>query len=506
MWNEWLVVTGRIIHGDCAEVLRGLDSGSVDAIVTDPPYGLGDTSPANVEACLRSWLDGEAHSASSGGFMGRAWDAWVPGPEVWRECLRVLKPGGHLLAFAGSRTVDLMGIALQLAGFEVRDCLQWIFGSGFPKSLDVSKAIDAAAGAEREMVRTPMGSTGNKYTEGLGDSRPWRVAAASRGFHEHAGGTPVTPAARQWSGWGTALKPAAEPILLCRKPLAGTVAANVLEHGTGGLNVDGSRVAAPDAAREGNADRSESIGFGAATWQKSGTTPAAGRWPPNTLLTHPPHCTGDRNGDGCAAGCAVGELGAQSGELTSGRLGVGHGAGNTFGVGNRDKRPRAIAAEYGADTGTAARFFPSFRYVAKAGRGEREAGVLGPLVTVADITGRVPGSPGLANPASGVGSRARANAHPTVKPVAVMRWLVRLVTPQGGLVLDPFAGSGTTGCAAALEGVRFIGIEREAEYADIARQRIAWWSEHGERAIAAAAARAARDEEDARTGQLAMFG
>jgi len=487
-----------VIHeGDCLNVLRSLDSASVDSIVTDPPYGLGDTSPRNVEACLRSWLDGDQHEARGAGFMGRAWDAWVPGPQVWRECLRVLKPGGHLLAFAGSRTVDLMGIALRLAGFDVRDTLQWLYGSGFPKSLDVSKAIDAAAGAEREVIaRRPHSPAAVAC--------PMRTAPTA----EYVYSAPATDAARQWSGWGTALKPAAEPILLCRKPLDGTVAANVLEHGAGGLNVDGCRVSASagdvaemtgrSGASTPNAVWGAGIGHDA-VWLPDG----GGRWPPNTILTHSPHCPGDHNGAGCVDGCAVGVLGAQSGE-SSGALTADDGRRNRgasmFIDGRRD------ANNTHADTGTAARFFPSFRYIAKAARGEREAGVTAGEKTSAEVTGRAPGSAGLANPASSVGILPRRNSHPTVKPIDVMRWLVRLVTPPGGLVLDPFCGSGTTGIAASLEGFRFIGVEREPEYADIARQRIAWWSEHGERGAQAWAAKVAREEADARTGQMDMFG
>jgi len=499
----------RVLLGDCVEVLAGLDAGSIDAVVTDPPYGLGDTSPAKVEACLRSWLEGERHAATGGGFMAREWDAWVPGPEVWRECLRVLKPGGHLLAFAGSRTVDLMGLALRLAGFEVRDCLQWLYGSGFPKSLDVSKAMDKSAGAEREAIRpvaVPRGRRDGTNSLGGGwQDEPFITA-------------PATDAARRWQGWGTALKPAAEPILLCRKPIDGTVARNVEEHGTGALNVDGCRVdGAGDkplrAPRSNPRNRTGAIWSGwrapydamhnhraqAASIERTNTL---GRWPPNVLLGHAAGCEGDRSGRGCVDGCAVGELGAQSGEgvarashVADGRANVGA---SIFLDGWRHP------AKSHDDTGTAARFFPSFRYVAKASRGEREAGLTGAMRRWDES--RDPAAPGANNPRNRSGADGRSNHHPTVKPVEVMRWLVRLVAPPGGVVLDPFAGSGTTGCACVVEGVDFLGVEREPEYAELARERIEWWTEHGERAVAAWAAKTGREERDEASGQLGLFG
>ena len=201
----------EIIHGDCLEVMRGMADNSVDAVVTDPPYGLS--------------------------FMGKKWDYDVPSVEVWAECLRVLKPGGHLLAFAGTRTQHRMAVRIEDAGFEIRDMIAWVYGSGFPKSLDVSKAIDKAAGAE------PID---------LGQSPNWRESKRDNGQsmgsvpNEARITAPATDAARKWQGWGTALKPSYEPVTVARKPLVGTVAANVLEHGTGALNIDGCRVATGD--------------------------------------------------------------------------------------------------------------------------------------------------------------------------------------------------------------------------------------------------------------------
>jgi site-specific DNA-methyltransferase (adenine-specific) len=346
----------EIRHGDCLAVMREMQDASVDAVVTDPPYGLS--------------------------FMGKKWDYDVPSEDVWRECLRVLKPGGHLLAFAGTRTQHRMACRIEDAGFEIRDMIAWVYGSGFPKSLDVSKAIDKAAGVEREVVGPNPNGRPNMV----------RVEASVLAPRVDAPLTaPATEAARQWQGWGTALKPALEPITMARKPLAGTVAANVLEHGTGAINVDGCRVGteATITVRNGN----------------SGAHGRYGRWPAN--LIH----------DG-------------SEEVV--RL-----------------------------LNDAARFF----YCAKASAKDRDEGVAGVAGVAGGMSGRRDGTMGSIT--------MRKNTHPTVKPTDLMRYLCRLVTPLGGTVLDPFAGSGSTGKAAALEGFRFIGIEREAEYVEIARARIA---------------------------------
>ncbi len=453
----------RVVEGDCLEAMRQMADSSVDAVVTDPPYGLGDCSPAKVEACLRAWLGGDGYEAAGGGFMGRAWDAWVPGPDVWREALRVLKPGGHLLAFSGARTVDLMGMALRLAGFEVRDCLQWVYASGFPKSLDVSKAIDKAAGAEREVVAPIAAPCAIRQGAAVAMRAGWQEAPMLTAPH--------TDDAKRWQGWGTALKPAAEPILLCRKPLEGTVAANVLAWRTGGVNVDGCRTQAPDAPDVAHvshpaAPRFQGVMNGgrvsAAGESRVTSASVAGRWPANLLLTHAPGCEGDRNGSGCVEGCAVGEMGRQSGA-----------------AGQRGELTGGEPAPMRGDSGTAARFFPTFRYEPKAARVEREAG------------------------ASLKGGADLRNPHETVKPVDLMRWLVRLVTPPGGLVLDPFNGSGTTGCAAMVEGMRYIGCEMDPAHAALARERIAWWEEHGARSVEAwKARRRTEDEADPRQGDL----
>jgi site-specific DNA-methyltransferase (adenine-specific) len=380
-----------IRHGDCREVMAAMDAGSVDAIVSDPPYGLS--------------------------FMGKGWDHGVPGVEFWTEAMRVAKPGAHLLAFGGTRTYHRLACAIEDAGWGIRDCVMWVYGSGFPKSHDVSKAIDKAAGAEREVVGRSPHSANRKAKAGAiwGDTEEEPVRNIT---------APATDAARQWDGWGTALKPAWEPVIVARKPLCGTVAENVLRHGTGGINVDGCRVEGSWTTwrRADGSINAEVAGFASGHIYGDGNSHRnpehpSGRWPANLI-----HDGSD-------------EVVGLFPQTTSGRLGVGHGAGNSFGVGNSDKKPMAINSEYGGDSGSAARFF----YCAKASKADRGSG----------------------------------NAHPTVKPTALMRYLCRLVTPPGGLVLDPFCGSGSTGKAAVLEGFRFIGIEREAEYVEIAKARIA---------------------------------
>jgi len=420
--------------GDCLETLRAMPDASVDSVITDPPYGLGkEPDPREV---LRAWLDGEEFKPGGAGFMGKSWDAFVPSPLVWAECLRVLKPGGHLVAFAGSRTYDWIVMGVRLAGFEVRDQLIWMYGSGFPKSMDVSKAIDKAAGIWR-------GRAGAVKPETIGQ------AAKGTEYERTSKGLPATDAARTWEGYGTALKPAHEPIVLARKPLAGTVAANVLEHGTGAINVDACRVGTADDLNGGayGADPHAvvSASHGARTNGAGKYTQPSGRWPANILHDGSP------------------EVLAVFPETTGGALRTGHKQGSgSFGRVGGD----VIAGTYGGDSGSAARFF----YCAKASRAERELGLADfAPETVGD------GRKKSIDNAYQRGKTERRNVHPTVKPVAVMRWLVRLVTPPGGTILDPYTGSGTTGVAAALEdgGFDFIGCELSPEYVALARARIA---------------------------------
>jgi DNA modification methylase len=434
------MISHVIKHGDCLEWLRKLKAESIDAIVTDPPYGLEfmgkdwdapwkagfsevsfrpGFAPPNFSSnrnpvcrtchkhkrgkkrCECSAPDFDESPADSMRLFQRWCEGWA------REALRVLKPGGHLLAFGGTRTYHRLACAIEDAGFEIRDSLDWIYGQGFPKSLDVSKAI--------------------------GKVNPALALDAER-----------------FSGWGTALKPAHEPIVLARKPLAGTVAANVLRYGTGALNVDGCRVESgarplvvsdrggePGSAYAGGLD-------GSLCGSRAAGDTTAGRWPPNLLLTHSPECAGT-----CAPGCPVAMMDAQSGTLKSGEPGVRRKPHETNAMagmlGLTGERETGIG-----DAGGASRFFPTFSY---------DDHDLDLFLYCAKASTKDRGG--------------KWNNHPTVKPIALMRWLVRLVTPPGGVVLDPFLGSGTSGVAALREGFSFIGIEREAPYVEIATRRIA---------------------------------
>jgi len=373
--------------GDCIASMRAMLDASVDSIVTDPPYELG--------------------------FMGKTWDASgiANSIEMWTEALRVLKPGGYLLAFSGSRTYHRMVCAIEDAGFEIRDQIMWVYGSGFPKSLDVSKAIDKAVGGVREKI-PPKSVIGHQRN--IGNRRPYMDDPN----HMTDSDEPATDAARQWQGWGTALKPAHEPIVIARKPLIGTVAANVLAHGTGALNIDGCRVEGgirPLVERD-HQYRPENVNLPSGSRAVGVTT--EGRWPAN--LIH------DGSDEVLAAfPQAPGQMAKAS---TSDTQRAGQNVYGMMARGSNGAPPRAELDK------SAARFF----YTAKASKADRGEG----------------------------------NVHPTVKPTDLMAYLVRLVTPPGGTVLDPFAGSGSTGKACMREGVNFIGCELSPEYLAIARARI----------------------------------
>ena len=405
-------MTTTILHGSCIEVMRTFDAESIDAIVTDPPYGLefmgkdwdsfktyagGNpnmkpqaTTVGNSSGVTYGYRQKNPRCRRCGKLMRGNGACKCPEPQIdtrtaesanqfqawcedWAaEAWRVLKPGGHMLAFGGTRTWHRLAVAVEDAGFEIRDSIAWLYGSGFPKSLDVSKAIDKAAGAEREVV-------------GLRDNKG-RKSADGWGMLQDAAGDPLTapatPDAERWQGWGTALKPAFEPVVVARKPLTGTVAANVLQHGTGALNIAASRIGTDPVFIKGGGAKYDAEGNKTFLPSEEVNEWRAGRWPANVVL---------------------------------------------------DEHTAPLVDEQSAG---ASRFF----YVAKAPTRERP--------------------------------RVDGIAHPTVKPLTLMRWLVRLVTPPGGTVLDPFAGSGTTIEAALLEGLDSIGIEMTAEYLPLIQQRI----------------------------------
>jgi DNA modification methylase len=418
MVEEFL--NGRVaLHsGDCLAVLKTYPDCSVDSVCTDPPYhltsivkrfGAQNSAPAKVGQT-------GAYARASAGFMGKQWDGGDVAfrTELWAEVLRVLKPGGHLAAFGGTRTYHRMACAIEDAGFEVRDMIGWLYGSGFPKSHDVSKGIDRSKGAKRTVVGKEF-IPNDMRNGGLLD-----VAHGDRPGYDRDMTVATTPEAQAWEGWGTALKPAQEPICLARKPLTGTVAQNVLEHGTGALNINGCRVDFASPADAGETKGKNAHGnfgsgpmtnevYGKFTKDRDNYDPV-GRWPANVI-----HDGSD-------------EVVAAFPQTAPSTIGKPRGAAAGEGWGMT-----ATGREYD-DSGSAARFF----YTAKADSDDR------------------------------LGSK-----HPTVKPLDLMQWLVRLVTPPGGVVLDPFAGTGTTGEAAWREGFRAVLIEREIEYQDDIRRRMA---------------------------------
>ena len=379
----------KIYNQDCLYKLKELKNNSVDSIVTDPPYGLS--------------------------FMGKKWDYDVPSVEIWVECLRVLKSGGHLLSFAGSRTYHRMAVRIEDAGFEIRDQIMWIYGSGFPKSHNIGKAVDKLQGNEREVV----GHNSNHRT--LQETN-------TMCGEPHSGDGTITKGQSQYEGWGTALKPAHEPIVMARKPFKGTVVNNVLEWGTGGINIDASRIGTTTRTNGGKSNKENNrIGANGGyvnhiPSQKYGY----GRFPANIIL--------DKE-----AGRILDE---QTGKLST--------------------------------VGGASRFF----YCPKTSKRDRNEGLDEFEEKTRSDANKMMGKSGNFKTGSGNDRTTEfKNNHPTVKPTDLMLYLIRLVTPKGGITLDPFMGSGSTGKAAIRGGFDFIGIEREKEYIDIAKARIKYEQE-----------------------------
>lgn len=409
----------ELLLGDCRERLKDLPDCSVDSIVTDPPYELG--------------------------FMGKSWDSTGVAYDVavWAECLRVLKHGGHLLAFGGSRTYHRLAVAIEDAGFQIRDQIMWVYGSGFPKSLNISKAIDKAAGAEREVIGTRRG-----VVKGTGGRYNWHTDSEDTGQTIVNDTIPTTDEVKQWDGWGTALKPAHEPIVLARKPLDGTVANNVLTHGVGGLNIDGCRVGEREVSQSRGAKVSSAVyGKINVASLEDAYPEGMGRFPANFI-----HDGSDE----------VLELFP---DTKGGTWNTTKGARHF----NNDGEPTGYAtSKQDSSTGSAARFF----YCAKANKKDRNEGLDHMPARRASAMGY---DIGLGEAGEGMfkdRNPQKQNFHPTVKPTDLMRYLCRLITPPNGVVLDPFTGSGSTGKAAVLEGFSFIGVEQSEEYIKIAQARI----------------------------------
>ena len=397
--------------GDCLEVLKELEDNSIDSIVTDPPYGLS--------------------------FMGKKWDYDVPSTEIWADCLRVLKPGGHLLSFAGSRTYHRMAVRIEDAGFEIRDQIMWIYGSGFPKSHNIGKSVDKIQGNDREVVgETKRGDVQKAKEKGVG----YLADVANRNNVKQFGyGTEtITRGESEWEGWGTALKPAHEPIVMARKPFKGNVAQNGLEWGTGAINIDDSRVGIEGASKrshqagykkkdDGTEDRSEH-------WARTGHQIIKlneGRFPANVIFDE------------------------EAGEVLDNQS---EGASRFFYCPKTSKKERNEGLDKFADlSGNVVANASGRQYKLFCQTCEKRQGIC--KCETANF--------GYKNP------NTTKNNHPTVKPTDLMLYLIRLVTPKGAVTLDPFMGSGSSGKAAIRGGFKFIGIEREAEYLEIAKARIA---------------------------------
>jgi DNA modification methylase len=559
-------MNNKIINGNNIELLKEFPDNHFDSIVTDPPYGLG--KEPNAEELMNDWIEKGYHEISGSGFMGKEWDAFVPQPIFWKEIFRVLKPGGHVLAFYGTRTYDWGVMAMRFAGFEVRDCIQWLYGSGFPKSHNISKAIDKMGGesldwfidyilevaeergiSKKELTMlfpskngNPTGWLWNKQNnqsitleqynkikdylqlpfdnieeaerEVIGKGKAGLTKgdiAKFSGETEFNITTPKTDQAKQWDGWGSALKPANEPIVLARKPLEKglSIAENVLKWGVGAINIDGCRVGSENRTYKGMSANKPDVGtFRDDNWQpKDIEVSVSGRFPANLILTHHPECEcvglkkvkgigggkndiiveskfgqvsntpqkpfdyTDANGEetiedwNCHEDCPIKILDEQSGILKSGKMTPNHirtTNGSPNGIYGKFDVNHPLAETYG-DKGGASRFF----YIAKASKSERNKG----LKAFEEKRPDIRSEKGMGT-FEEKGVAKQSNFHPTVKPIKLMQYLVRLVTPPNGKVLDPFCGSGTTGVACKLEEFDFIGLEQDAEYCKIAQARI----------------------------------
>ena len=507
------MTTQQVFCGDNIELLKQYPDNHFDSIVTDAPYGLG--KEPNAVELMKDWVEKGYHEISGSGFMGKEWDAFVPQPLFWKEAFRVLKHGGHVLSFFGTRTYDWGVMGMRFAGFEVRDTITWHYGSGFPKSHNISKALDKMVGAEREIIAINTNDKGSDSGSGTYNMNNGN-SNMKKEFDITA---PSTEAAKKWDGFGSALKPASEPIVLARKPIEKglSIAENVLKWGTGGINIDGCRITTNDNLNGGAySENKKSDGEWGTMHEFVGKEyqQPQGRFPANVIFSHSSECVcngtkevkaikggtgekslksanqffthnensklganagglGDANGNEtvenwtCVDGCPIKELDEQSGVTKSIGGNQNNRLTNDSFINGSKKTISSIANGY-KDKGTASRFF----YTAKASKGERNKGL--EEFEVKRMEGRDEGQDERS-----VAYKSRptptANIHPTIKPIKLMQYLVRLITPPNGIVLDPFNGSGTTGIAAKLEGLNYVGLELDAEYCKISEARIAAW-------------------------------
>jgi DNA modification methylase len=520
-------MTTQIICGNNIELLKQYPDNYFDSIVTDAPYGLG--KEPNAVDLMKDWVEKGYHEISGTGFMGKDWDAFVPQPLFWKEAFRVLKHGGHVLSFFGTRTYDWGVMAMRFAGFEVRDTITWHYGSGFPKSHNISKALDKLEGAEREVTGTRVSAYGDSDLSETIDGRNLWGKSSSK--EVELKDKPSTVAAKKWDGWGSALKPASEPIVLARKPLEKglSIAENVIKWGVGGINIDGCRISTNgEKINIGFSGKilDDTNGWNSNNIERTPYDSTQGRFPANVIFSHHEDCvcngtkkvkgskdgvrkassefgqnsgwndhenkdtirkgTADENGQeeveqwDCDEDCPIRILDEQSGVSKSqgGRIGNKNGAYSGIGAIGFTTNHKKGDAGFG-DKGGASRFF----YTAKSSKGERNKGLEEFEEKPLAFSNQAKAELKRGNAefdggdAKGHGNSIRhiKNFHPTVKPIKLMQYLVRLITPPNGIVLDPFNGSGTTGIAAKLEGFNYVGLELDPEYCKISEARISAW-------------------------------
>lgn len=481
--------TQIVINGDNIELLKKYPNNYFDSVVTDCPYGL--SKEPNAEEMLGAWIKTGYLEVKGSGFMGKEWDSFVPQPIFWKEIYRVLKYGGHIVAFFGTRTYDWGCMAIRLGGFEIRDCIQWVYGSGFPKSHNIGKAVDKIQGNEREEIGTSKANGIKAITKSRVEQGYRKNLTIANTRDERT----LDKGNSDWEGWGSALKPANEPIVLARKPLEKglSIAENMLKWGTGGINIDATRIGFKnnlDYKESTQKNQHEDFGtkpltnnnvYGDYSMIQPKNYQPSGRFPSNFIMSHHKDCE-DCN---CVDDCPIKILDEQSGESKSSKRGSHNSRVRTLGdIYKQDRDEYRDDNTYG-DKGGASRFF----YVAKASQWERSFGLDEfEEKQVSDKKGNGLGrvcnicktnilKPCYCKNNEWILPLNSKNSHPTIKPIELMQYLVRLVTQPNGIVLDAYAGSGTTGIACKIDGFNFIGLEISKEYTDIANQRIKSFNE-----------------------------